>query len=175
MNKQRLKSWLSGDATVGNLAKIVADFFSDVRQWLSYPLTQKDPLTCTYFVLSLLAQERGIKPIQGEPVEIFRKRVHYAFINAKDSGSVAGIKRILQRLDFGHIEVFERQSGYDWDEIILQVTDTQLGENQALLESIVKQYGRTCRRYRITVVDAILESRATYALSYNHKTDIASV
>lgn len=173
MYKPTLKKWLGG-ATPQNLSAILTAFYSEVSRWLAYPLTQKDPLTCSYLALTLLAEERGVKPIQGETEELFRKRVHFSFVNAKDAGSVAGLKRILVRLGFGEVEINERQPGYDWDEIIVQMPDSSLSGNQELLARVVQQYGRTCRRYRITNIQNNTIGRSAYALSYSHTINTVS-
>lgn len=174
MYKPALKKWLGGLHST-NLAQIITGFYSDVARWLTYPLTQKDPLTCSYLALSLLAKERGVAPILGESEELFRKRVHFSFLNAKDAGSVAGLKRILARLGFGEVTITERQPGYDWDEVIVQMSDSQLSGNQELLARIVQQYGRTCRRYRITNIQNNKLGRSAYGLGYSHNIDIASI
>ncbi len=50
----------------------------------------------------------------------------YAFINAKDSGSVAGFIAIFERLGIGNVLIKERQPHIDWDVIILVLNDEQL-------------------------------------------------
>nr|AAQ95757.1 ORF34-like protein [Aeromonas hydrophila] len=103
-------------------------------------------------MLALLAWERDITRFKGEPLALFRKRVKYAFINARDSGEVAGFKRIFERLGIGWCELHERQDGTPWDVITIEVADSALTQNQQLMETLIQHYGRTCRRYRFQVL-----------------------
>ncbi|MDM5065544.1 phage tail protein [Aeromonas salmonicida] len=134
------------------LAKGIMAFWRRLRGWLLQPLTQQDPMTCSEAMLVLLAWERDITRFKGEPLDLFRKRVKYAFINAQDSGEVAGFKRIFERLGIGWCELHERQEGAPWDVITIEVADSTLADNQRLVETLIQHYGRTCRRYRFQVV-----------------------
>lgn len=134
------------------LAKGILAFWRRLRGWLLQPLTQQDPMTCSESMLALIAWERDITRFKGEPLALFRKRVKYAFINAQDSGEVAGFKRIFERLGIGWCELRERQEGTPWDVITIEVADSALVENQQLMETLIQHYGRTCRRYRFQVL-----------------------
>lgn len=83
---------------------------------------------------------------------LFRKRVAFAFVNARDAGSVEGFINIFERLGIGYVELFERQPDIDWDVILVRVTDSQIADNTQLLIQIIRQYGRTCRRYQFEVI-----------------------
>ncbi|MOA25246.1 hypothetical protein D3C78_1459590 [compost metagenome] len=65
---------------------------------------------------------------------------------------MAGFKRIFERLGIGWCEIHERVEGADWDVILIEVTDSALSSNQALMQTLIQHYGRTCRRYRFQVV-----------------------
>jgi hypothetical protein len=132
-----------------NSAKV---FWRQAYDWITWPLKQFDPLTCSSALLNLIAYDRDINRFNGEPLALFRKRVAYAFINASDAGSVAGFISIFQRLGIGYVELLERQDGIDWDVITVRVTDGQLSDNPELMMEIIRQYGRTCRRYRFEVI-----------------------
>lgn len=88
----------------------------------------------------------------GEPLDLYRKRVKWAYFNARDAGDVAGFKRIFERLGLGWCELHERQADTDWDVITVEVTDSDAANNQALMMELIQHYGRTCRRYRFQVV-----------------------
>lgn len=132
------------------LSKGVSAFFSMVKSWLLFPLQQTDPLTCSESLLNLMAWDRDITRFKGEPLQLYRKRVKYALINAKDAGSVAGFKAIFQRLGIGIVSFKERENE-DWDICTIELTDSDLSGNSALVQALIEQYGRTCRRYRIEV------------------------
>ncbi|HEH9413067.1 TPA: phage tail protein [Aeromonas salmonicida] len=134
------------------LAKGIMAFWRRMRGWLLLPLAQQDPLTCSEAMLALIAWERDITRFKGEPLDLYRKRIKYAFINAQDSGEVAGFKRIFERLGIGWCELHERQDGTPWDVITIEVADSALTENQQLMETLIQHYGRTCRRYRFQVL-----------------------
>ncbi|MEQ4542314.1 MAG: phage tail protein [Pantoea agglomerans] len=121
-------------------------------QRLTWPVSQFDPLTCSEPLLNLLAYDRDITRFNGEPLSLFRRRVAFAFINARDAGSVAGFISIFERLGIGYVELVERQPGIDWDVIQVRVSDSQIADNAQLLLQIIQQYGRTCRRYQFEVI-----------------------
>lgn len=148
-----LPFWMNG----GELKKILATarrFWAQVYNWITWPVNQFDPLTCEEALLKLIAYDRDITRFNNEPLSLFRKRVAYAFINALDAGSVAGFIAIFERLGIGYVELLERQPGIDWDVIIVRVSDSQLAANPELMLQIIRQYGRTCRRYQFEVITA---------------------
>ena len=70
------------------LSKGVSNFFKKVKGWILFPLEQADALSCSESLLELMAWDRDIQRFNGEPLSLFRKRIKFAAINAKDSGSV---------------------------------------------------------------------------------------
>lgn len=134
------------------LSRGIMSFWQQIRLWLLISLGVVNPLTCNKDLLDLLAWERDIKRFIDEPLEIYRKRVKYAFVNALDAGEVAGFKRIFERLGLGECDIHERVEGADWDVITVEVTDDAISSNPSLLQGLILHYGRTCRRYRFQVV-----------------------
>ncbi|MGF1696545.1 phage tail protein [Vibrio lamellibrachiae] len=129
----------------------VQAFFERVYQWMLYPLNQADALTCSVKLLNVLAWDRDIIRFEKEPIELYRKRVKYAAINAKDAGSVAGFIRIFERLDVGIIDFKEREDPVQWDVCTIELTDSDMANDAQLVQTLIEQYGRTCRRYRFEV------------------------
>lgn len=113
------------------------------------------PATCHLTVLDLLAWQRDISRFKDEPESLYRLRVKFAFINAVDAGSTAGLKRILQRLGVGYVEIDERMPDRDWDVVMLRLSDSQLSQNPELLRVLIQQYGRTCRRYDFVTITPV--------------------
>lgn len=147
----KLPSWMDR----GNPARLLrgsVKFWAQVYEWVTWPLHQFDPLTCSEALLNLMAWERDITRFDGEPLALYRRRVSYAFINAQQAGEVAGFIAIFERLGIGYVELLERQEGIDWDVITVRVTDSQIADNSDLLLEIIRKYGRTCRRYRFEVI-----------------------
>ncbi|WP_336797960.1 phage tail protein [Erwinia aphidicola] len=149
-----LPSWMDRGEPAALLRACVT-FWSRVNNWIQFPLRQFDPLTCAEPLLNLLAWERDITRFKGEPLGLYRRRVSFAFVNARDSGEVAGFIAIFERLGIGYVEIVERQPEIDWDVIIVRVTDGQIAENSDLLLEIIRKYGRTCRRYQFEVITGV--------------------
>lgn len=165
MLKLKLPFWLDGP----ELAKLTAAaqaWWEKVQGWLTWPLLQMDPDTCHVQLLDLLAWQRDISRFADEPETLYRLRVKYAFINAVDAGSTAGLKRILVRLGVGEVQIQERVDGRDWDVVFVQVSDEQSSAHAALLRELVRQYGRTCRRYDFLTINP-LDALRVYAVDFN--------
>ena len=135
------------------LAHASKTWWSRVYQWLTFPLAQIDVDTCDEQLLDLLAYQRDINRFPGESLHLYRLRVKHAFINSQDAGSLAGFERIFKRLDIGKIQQLERQLQYDWDVIVIRINDEQLSRDNDLMMRLVRQYGRTCRRYFFDVLN----------------------
>lgn len=121
-------------------------FWQRVKGWMLWPLTQSDPLNCSADMLNLLAWERRITRFRDEPLWLYRKRVAYAFVNAKEAGSTQGFINIFNRLGVPVISIAERQPDRDWDVVSIEIDDT-IVSSAALMDAIIQDYGRTCRRY----------------------------
>ena len=154
MLKLSLPFWLDGPE-LAKLKTAAQSWWSKVEGWVNWPLLQLDAETCHLSVLDLLAWQRDIQRFHGEPERLYRLRVKYAFINAVDAGSTAGMVRIFQRLGVGYVEIEERMPGLDWDVVLLHLTDSQLSENPVLLRVLMQQYGRTCRRYDFVTITPV--------------------
>ncbi|EJN25089.1 phage tail protein [Pseudomonas sp. GM80] len=154
MIKLNLKFWLAG-TELTKLKDAAQSWWEKVEGWLRWPLMQMDADTCHLIVLDLLAWQRDITRFKGEPEALYRLRVKFAFINAVDAGSTAGMKRILVRLGVGYVEIEERMPDRDWDVVLLRFSDTQLSQNPELLRVLIQQYGRTCRRYDFVTITSV--------------------
>lgn len=151
----KLPYWLGGEL-FQKLKAIVQAFWILVESWLRFPLSGFDIDNLDEERLLLLGWERDIIRFDGEPLSLYRKRVKFAYVNAFDSGSVVGFKNIMRRLDVGMVEIKERLPGLDWDIVSIELDDQQFGSNQKLVELVVQYYGRTCRRYQITINNSFL-------------------
>lgn len=154
MIKLKLPFWLEG-VELTKLKNAAQSWWEKVEQWLKWPLLQIDAETCHISVLDLLAWQRDIQRFQGEPETLYRLRVKYAFINAVEAGSTAGMIRIFQRLGIGYVEIQERLPDQDWDIVSLLLSDSQLSQNPVLLRVLIQQYGRTCRRYEFSTITPV--------------------
>ena len=174
MIKLGLPFWLDGP----ELAKLKAAaqaWWTKVEGWLRWPLLQMDADTCHLTILDLLAWQRDITRFKGEPEALYRLRVKYAFINVVDAGSTAGMKRILQRLGVGYVEIEERHPDRDWDVVLLQLSNTQLAENPELLRVLIQQYGRTCRRYDFVTITPVALRVVAIDFNDDQQTLVASL
>ncbi|AZF13876.1 MULTISPECIES: phage tail protein [Pseudomonas] len=174
MIKLNLPFWLDGP----QLAKLKAaaqSWWEKVEGWLQWPLLQMDADTCHLTVLDLLAWQRDISRFKDEPESLYRLRVKFAFINAVDAGSTAGLKRILQRLGVGYVEIDERMPDRDWDVVMLRLSDSQLSQNPELLRVLIQQYGRTCRRYDFVTLTPVSLRLVAADFNDDQQTLIASL
>lgn len=174
MIKLELKFWLAG-TELTKLKDAAQSWWGKVEGWLRWPLLQLDADTCHLTVLDLLAWQRDITRFKGEPESMYRLRVKFAFINAVDAGSTAGMKRILQRLGVGYIEIEERMPDRDWDVVLLRFSDTQLSQNPELLRVLIQQYGRTCRRYDFVTITPVPFRIALVDFNDDQQTLVASL
>lgn len=143
----KLPFWMDGKHT-RTLARASRRWWEEVGDWAGFPLKQLDPMTCTDRMLDLMAWQRGVSRTVGEADRLYRLRVKHAYANAKDAGQIAGWERIFRRLELGKLAQEERQEGQDWDVIGIGIDDSAFPDVQNVLELIVADYGRTCRRYR---------------------------
>ncbi|KAB0566600.1 phage tail protein [Pseudomonas palleroniana] len=174
MIKLNLPFWLDGP----QLAKLKAAaqaWWEKVEGWLQWPLLQMDAQTCHLTILDLLAWQRDISRFKDEPESLYRLRVKFAFINAVDAGSTAGLKRILQRLGVGYVEIDERMPDRDWDVVMLRLSDSQLSQNPELLRVLIQQYGRTCRRYDFVTLTPVSLRLVAADFNDDQRTLIASL
>jgi len=172
--KLTLPFWLNG-SELSKLNAAAQAWWEQAEQWLSWPLQQLDAETCHITVLDLLAWQRDITRFPDEPETLFRQRVKFAFINNVDAGSTAGLKRILQRLGVGYVEIEERLPDRDWDVVVLKLSDSQLSQNPELLRVIARQYGRTCRRYDFVTMTPVALLVAVADFNDDQQTLVASV
>lgn len=145
-----LPFWMGG-ARLAKLVEIFTAWWALAEEWMRWPHTQTDPLTCAVPMLRLLAWARDIQPLPDESLDFFRKRVAFAYVDAYDAGEKQGFINIFARLGIGPLIEHERFDVVNWDVIGLELYDGQIAGNETLLAEIIRAYGRTCRRYQFTV------------------------
>lgn len=148
----RLPVWMNKGEPL-TLAHASRTWWQRVYSWLTWPLAQIDVDTCDEQLLVLLAYQSDITRFNDETLAAFRLRVKYAFVNAQDAGFKAGFERIFQRLNIGQIQQLERQLWLDFDVILIRINDEQLSRHNTLMMALLRQYGRTCRRYFFDVLN----------------------
>ena len=149
-----LKFW-QGKGDLEKMSLAADSFWDKVREWLYWLPSQVDADTAPIQLVNLIAWGRDIDRLPNEPEALYRKRVKYALANAKDSGTIAGFSRIWDRLELGYVGQNERVDEVNWDVIELELTESQISENSDLLNTIIRMYGRTCRRYTYTTIAPI--------------------
>lgn len=141
--------------------------------WIKTPLNQMDAETCSGALLKYHAFQKDVTRFTDEPGELFRKRVKYAEQNAMDAGSKAGFIQIFERLGIGYLEMVERFDEENWDVISLRLSDGQIASNIDLLSYIIQQYGRTCRRYELTVLTPVNINIGVVEVGHSWSLDVA--
>ncbi|MDO6426242.1 phage tail protein [Thalassotalea sp. 1_MG-2023] len=153
-NNIQLPTWLNGEQTT-KLAKVANQFWQEFEQKLWWWLEQINEDEAALPILNLLAWERDITRLENEPVELYRLRIKHALANAEDAGSTQGMEAIFKRLGFGYMEINERIPGYDWDMVGISMIESEFADKQQLVEELIRQYGRTCRRYFLQVLNVL--------------------
>jgi len=147
--KLKLIFWLNA----GNLkqyATFLNTWYETVKGWLTFPVNQFDVDTAHLDLVDLYAWQRDVERFTAEPEWLYRSRVKHAYQNARDSATVAGFKRIWQRMGLGTLIIEERMQGRDWDIVALTISDSVISDHPELLDIIIEKYGRTGRRYEWT-------------------------
>ena len=147
----KLPFWMD-KGELNKIAVLFGKWWDYVQSAVKFPFEILDEEKCSERILNFIAYQRDVARFENEPIELFRKRVKYAFVNAKDAGSKAGFIRIFKRLGIGYVEIEERFDLENWDVIKIRLSDSQLAKNIDLLNLIIRKYGRTCRRYTFEVI-----------------------
>ncbi len=129
------------------IAKCGDSWWNKVQTWLNYLPQNVDIDKVPIQIVDYIAYQRDIERFQNEPEDMYRRRVKYAFSNAKSAGELAGFFTIWENLQLGALQQSERISKEDWDVILLEVDEDSYAKNQTLFDFIVHKYGRSCRRY----------------------------
>lgn len=146
-----LRFW-QGAGDLLRLATAADIWWDRIQNRLGWLTGQVDAETAPLTLVNLLAWQRDIDRLKNEPERLYRLRVKYALANAKDAGCMAGFERIWERLDLGYVGQSERIDPVDWDVIQLELSESVIAGQPDLLETIIRQYGRTCRRYYFSTI-----------------------
>lgn len=141
-----LSFWMNGEEA-RKLCRGARTFWQRIADAAIWPAQQLNPLECALPILDIIAWQRCIARYPGEPERLYRLRVTHAYANAVDAGQTAGWGRIFKRLELGDVVLEERVLGQDWDRVGIVCDDSQFPDQQNVLEIIIEDYGRTCRRY----------------------------
>ena len=145
-----IATWLN-KGYAEKLVKAATCYWEKSRDYVMWAVNQKDESKNEDPVLGFLAWERLTTRLDDEPIELYRKRVQHALVNTIDAGEISSVKSIFDRLGLEVLNVRERIDGRDWDIIAIDMTDSTLAGNTDLLPELIQLYGRTCRRYELTV------------------------
>ncbi|WP_146449943.1 phage tail protein [Vibrio kanaloae] len=144
-----LRYWM-GRGEIAKFARAMRNYWGHVKAAFEMPLQQHDPLIAPMAVVYVLAWQRGVEKLGQEPESLFRVRVAHAYGFSRDAGSVSGWEDMFEKLGYPHITQDERLANVDWDVINLKIQDGDLTHVPKLLDTVIRQYGRTCRRYQYT-------------------------
>ncbi|MCM0151556.1 hemolysins-related protein [Photobacterium galatheae] len=139
-----------GRGELAKFARALHKYWGHVEAALKMPLQQHDPLTAPLGIVDLMAWQRDVTRLGEEPEDIYRIRVAHAYSFASEGGSKAGWEEMFDKLGYPHITQDERLQNVDWDVVSLEIRDGDLTEVPRLLDTVIRQYGRTCRRYQYT-------------------------
>jgi len=162
----QLPTWLQGKNAAA-LAKAASVYWQQVESYLLWWIEQLDENQSALPILDLLAWERGINRLNGESVELYSLRIKHAVANSEDAGFGIGMERIFKRLGFGYIEINERVAGFDWDMVEIAMVEDEFSEKQDLVKELIRQYGRTCRRYFLSALISVEAYTAAGLVEYD--------
>ncbi|MEI8607949.1 phage tail protein [Enterovibrio sp. Hal110] len=150
MPEIHFKYWM-GRGELAKCARALRHYWGHVEAALTLPLEKHDPLTAPIALVRLQAWGCGIDPLEREDEQIFRLRVAYAFEFARHGGETAGFKTMFARLGIDWVDIHEREDAEQWDVITIETRDADLASKNWLMNAMIRQYGRTCRRYQFNV------------------------
>lgn len=169
----KLSFWMGGERARA-LCRAARNFWQRIADAATWPARQLNPLECSPPILDLIAWQRCIARYPGEPERLYRLRVAHAYANAVDAGQTAGWGRIFRRLELGEVQLEERVPEQDWDRVGIVCDDAQFPDQQNVLEIIVEDYGRTCRRYYFVSRIALPSSVGCALFDLDHNTVCAA-
>lgn len=146
----QIATWLN-KGYAEKLVKAASNYWEESRNYVMWAVSQSEDFQNKEPILGLLAWERLTTRLPNETNALYSKRVQHALVNTIDAGEIATIKDIFNRLDIEVLSVRERIEGRDWDVIAIDMTDSALSGGYELLPELIQMYGRTCRRYELTV------------------------
>lgn len=148
--KLDLPFWLNG-ARIQTIKRTVVRWWSQAQEWLRIPLDLGDATTAPLTIVDLYAFQRNISRYPQESEWLYRLRVQHALLNARDAGTIAGTKRIFERLRLPISPIEQRLPGYDWDMLRLTIPLDLYHEHRIGLNIVLREYRRTCRRWIVQI------------------------
>ncbi|MFA0085338.1 hypothetical protein [Vibrio sp. 10N.261.51.F12] len=169
-----LKHWM-GKGELYKLGNALLGYWSRIKAILEWPLQQLDPMVAPIEFVDLIAWQRDIERLPKEPEQIYRIRVNFAYSFAAGGGSEVGWEDMFAKLGYPHIKIDERLNYYPWDIVSVKVKDGDINDVPGLMDAIVRQYGRTCRRYSFDVTSTANFHVSVAEFSHTHETYSASI
>lgn len=170
----KMHYWLAKPGSeLQKLRRAAVRFWQRVSDAFSWATLQIDPMTAQLPLVDLLAWERNVERIVSETEWQYRTRVKYALPFAKGAGQTAGWLDMFDKLGMGHITINERVENIDFDVVILQLLDSDVGTNQDIINYICRRYGRTTRRYQYSTITLQTANCSTVTFDCHSSFDIA--
>jgi hypothetical protein len=149
----KMPYWLAKPASeLDKLRQGAVIFWQRFADMLAWPAKQLDPMTAELELVHLLAWERDIEQLPKETEQTYRTRVKFALKFAKGAGSTSGWHFMFEKLGTPWISIDERTDPTNWDVVSLQLLDSDLADETGLINNLVRQYGRTTRRYEYATI-----------------------
>ena len=146
----KFKYWM-GRGELAKFSNALRNYWLRVDEALRMPLKKHDPMTAPIGIVRLMAWERDIEPLEREDEVIFRIRVANAYSFARHGGETAGFKNMFGKLGVDWVKIHEREDPEQWDVVTIETADSDLAQKNWLMNAMIRQYGRTCRRYQFNV------------------------
>lgn len=143
--------WWMGQGELAKLARAFTNYWQIVQRALEFPLQKHDAKNAPIAIVDLLAWQRDVQRLEKEPESIYRTRVANAYSFARHGGETRGFYRMFETLGVGWCEIKERQDAAQWDVVTIETGAGDIANKSYLMNAIIRQYGRTCRRYQFNV------------------------
>lgn len=147
--KELLKSipfWMKGKEIV-KICSAGLNIWDDFKESLLHVRNQSHLDLCELKALDLHAWARGVKRLPGEQDESYRKRVRFAKEFRHNAGQFDGMQQLIKDLGAENAKIYERHPEFNWDEIFIELNPEKQELSFELWQQIIREYGRTCRRY----------------------------
>lgn len=142
------------EGEIYKIGKVIELLINDLSGWYQEAAIQLNIDTCHDEIVDLYAWESHLYQVRGESKDLFRLRVKNAFLTAQESGYKHGLEKILTEHGVSNFTVQERVPGEDWDKIYIEFDNEELlNVPSEVLDQILQEWGRTCRRYITSFIE----------------------
>ena len=140
-----LPLWLRGPQAQ-HLAVALRAFFERVLTTCQHANRQWQSARAQGIALDLLAAERSVQRVHGEPEGLYRKRIQAAYASARTAGSKPGLQHTLRLWGLMAVVLERDEHRLGLDIIVVGFSGAW---SQDTVFQLLNLHGRACRRYQV--------------------------